>query len=395
MKNKKLNLIIDGNNIFFQSLFIVTANYKTRSKGAAILDTEEEQEMLIRKVATDLSYIIRQFSGLNRIIFTIDSKSWRKNIEIEENEGYKSSREKSTGINWDNLYACIKEFSGILDDFGIISSKLEMAEGDDLLYLWQREFRQQNENSIIVSGDKDLHQLAKLENNVFTIVYMPNSKNRKLILPDGFVNWMDKSDEDVNIFDANTYMNIKENAINKLLNKIPYNEIDNNKFAIEKVFTGDKGDTVPSVYTWENISKSGNKVSHRLTPKRVEKILEVLPENVTIYDLPKYSKEITQVIEKLAKTKNLSVEQIKNKIERNIKLMILNDETIPEDIQENFSKQFDEAMKLPSITNKEFSMNNLLENTRFVKPAKTFQADIFSEINKYADNKNKDNKNLF
>jgi hypothetical protein len=105
-----MNLIIDGNYMFYKTLFI----FGSYTKGGRVLESKTDQEMFIRKIATDMSHAIRTFGNPTRVIFTIDSRSWRKEIEIEEG-GYKSNREKDeTKIDWDSFYKCMNEFGQIL-----------------------------------------------------------------------------------------------------------------------------------------------------------------------------------------------------------------------------------------------------------------------------------------
>ena len=92
------NLILDLSNLAFRSLFI-TGGFGSKK---FTFDNQYELDQFIRKLAIDVSYIIRQ-TNPSRVLFALDSKSWRKNITIEENEGYKAHREKSKFINWDNV----------------------------------------------------------------------------------------------------------------------------------------------------------------------------------------------------------------------------------------------------------------------------------------------------
>jgi 5'-3' exonuclease len=66
-----MNLIIDISNIFYRSLFTVNLGY---NKFGCTFSDDNDVQRLIRKVATDVSYIIRQ-TNASRIIFAFDSKS--------------------------------------------------------------------------------------------------------------------------------------------------------------------------------------------------------------------------------------------------------------------------------------------------------------------------------
>jgi hypothetical protein len=109
--------------MFYRSMFAV-GGYNGPTMFT--FDSQSELDQLMRKVATDITFIIRQLNP-SRVVLTLDSKSWRKNIEIEENEGYKGQREKSEHLNWDNVFAIMNEFAEIAESNGFIYSKIENA----------------------------------------------------------------------------------------------------------------------------------------------------------------------------------------------------------------------------------------------------------------------------
>ena len=66
-------MIIDGNYFLFKTLY-VTAN-----SGSGILSNDQDVEMYMRKLATDLAYQIRMVEGfVDEVVWTLDSRSWRK-----------------------------------------------------------------------------------------------------------------------------------------------------------------------------------------------------------------------------------------------------------------------------------------------------------------------------
>lgn len=384
---KKTNLIIDGNNIFYQSLFVLKYG---KSKTAVLLNTEEEQEMLMRKVATDLAFTIKNFNSASRIIFTMDSQSWRKSIEIEENDGYKSTRKKSTEINWKAFYNCMNNFASIIEKQGIIVSKIDKAEGDDLMYLWNNFFKQKNENCIIVTSDKDMLQLISFDKERFSVVYRPNSLHRKIVVPIGFINWLKNENvEEADLFNPTSFIGKTTDIITNAIEKIPVEELNPNLDIINKVMIGDGGDSVPTIFSWKTKTSSGNLKTNRITPKRVEKILNDIGEDINVLNLPTKYKSITNSIIKITKQKDIKESLIKERLERNIRLVVLDESIIPTEIQEDFLKTAETAMEFPTVANTQFSMQSLLEGTKYVKAATNFQSDIFSGINKYTKNKKK------
>ena len=370
------NIIFDGNYLFHRSMFIINLN----SKGK-LLESEKQQKQFIRKIATDMSYVIRQFGKPKRVIFTIDSKSWRKEIEIIENEGYKSHKEKTSEIDWDNFYRCMDRFGEIIKEKGFIVSKIEKAEGDDLMYLWSQFLLNNKENSVVVTGDRDLFQIVRIKNKNFTVIYNPNTKQRKIYGSKGIVDLIYNQDKYIDLFDSSTYFNNYEFILNGLKNS-ELKEIDTDKFIKIKVLIGDDGDNVPGVFYW----KSKNGKTNRITEKRAENIINYinnkLQKNWSVFDFPKLSNIVSDGI-KLVTKQNVNENILKQKLERNIKLVVLHKDVIPNEIVEKFKLHFKENINSKKINLKEFKMDLLLENTEFFEDKeKTYTSDIFKGLTK-------------
>jgi 5'-3' exonuclease len=372
-----LSLIFDGNYFFYKTLYAFSGY---QSKGKRLLDDKKDQAMFMRKIATDMSHAIRMFGNPNKIVFTIDSHSWRKDVLIEEGS-YKSNREKDetaeSAVNWDIFYKCLHEFGAILDKKGFISSREPRAEGDDLMQLWSNEFYENGEDSVIITGDKDMYQCAKFNGKNFVIVYNPNSKNRKIVAPAEFSKWLKV--EEYNLFDASTFMNNSKDLISEALNAIPLVEIDPAYVIFEKVLVGDGGDTVPSICTWTTTNKNGKVINNKLSEKMAERIYEIVNRTKfisDILDLPSRANEVTTGIVSASK-QNPAASVIKSRLERNLQLVCLDNRIIPADIQASFIKSFESARNkvLPAAN---YDMPYLLGGTDYLAASKTFEADIFS-----------------
>lgn len=398
-----MNLILDGNYWFYKTLHVVKPMAGSRER---FLDKEEHEVAFIKKVATDIAHSIRFFGKPKRIIFTIDGKSWRNDIQIEENEGYKSERDKKDDVNWDRFYELMNEFADIQkENNGWIISKVDRAEGDDLMYLWaKRLLIEKSENSVVVTGDHDMHQIVRINNDNYIVVFNPNSQSRKIYGSTGLSKLIErlknKTEEknvvkDFDIFDPTIYIKKKEDPILNALKKVKYKEIDKRTFLLNKVITGDGGDSVPGLYQWKTTTETGKTINHRITEKRAEKILNYVfkqnpgidKDNFNIYQLPEYYLDITSGIENITKAKNLDPDKIKDKIVRNIKLMVLNRTEIPEYIMKQFLKNFKENIKLPVLKGKKYKKDSLIENTRFLKEddgseGRSFQAGLFGDLDK-------------
>jgi 5'-3' exonuclease len=366
-----MNLIVDGNYLFYKTLFI----FGGYSKGGKVLSSATDQEMFIRKVATDLSHAIRTFGNPSRVIFTVDSRSWRKDVEIEEG-GYKSNREKDESvIDWDAFYKCMNEFAAILKKKGFIVSKEERAEGDDLMYLWADRFFADGQDSVIITGDKDLTQCVKSDGKNFIVVYNPNSKNRKIVAPKGFSEWI--KTEEYDLFDASTFMNRSKDLIAEALSSVTIEEIDADYLIFEKVIIGDAGDAVPPVWTWENKGKT-----YRVTASKASRIYEIMQMSNPIKDvmeLPSRCVEVANGISAACK-QVAPAEAVRSRLERNLTLVYLDKRIIPSDIQQAFSHAYEQEGQAKELSAQKYDMSNILEGTRFISGGRTFEADIFSQF---------------
>lgn len=363
----KLSITFDGNYFFYKTLFA----FGTYSSNKKLLEDAKEQEMFVRKIATDVSHCIRTFGNPDKIVFTIDDSSWRKSIMIEDG-GYKSNRDKDNStIDWDAFYACMNEFAAILESKGFIISKEKTAEGDDLMFLWADAFYKDGIDNVIITGDKDASQCIKYNESNFVAVFNPNSKNRKIIAPTGFKDWL--TDDTVDIFNASSFMNRSKDAINEILNSISIEEIDPVKLIFEKILTGDSGDTVPSVWTWMIKDKN-----YRITPKKANQIIDYVNaikplENVM--NLIDRSEDVAKGILEICK-EIAPADVIKDRLRRNIKLVYLDYAVIPQSIQNDFANSY-EKHKNHNLSASTYDMVNLLKGSRFISQTKSIEADIF------------------
>lgn len=264
-----INILIDGNYIFHKT-FGIFGGYGSKDPGE-VLKTKNDQAMFIRKIATDLCAALRELPTGGRLVFTADSRSWRKDVEIEGG-GYKSKRVKDETVDWSIFFNLLDSFGRQLEKMGFIYSRADGAEGDDLLYFWADYFTTKGQNCIIVSGDKDLHQLARWKGENWTIVWSNNSKNNVVSSPvDWKKNWLEQQ-EQVSIFDMSEAIQPDKSKLKKWIENLVLNEITPRDFIFVKMLIGDDGDDVPGVWNFE---ATPGKIS-RMTPKRAEQLLESL-----------------------------------------------------------------------------------------------------------------------
>jgi 5'-3' exonuclease len=365
-----MNLIFDGHHFFYKTLFA----FGGQSKSKKLLQSKKEQEMFVRKVATDVSHAIRHFEHPDKVVFTLDSRSWRKEIPMGSDEvGYKGDRVRDEGVHWDNFYHSIEEFAQIIQEKGFIVSKEKGAECDDLLYLWSEQFLQDGEDSVIITGDGDMKQCAQYNHKNFVVVFNPNSKSKKLITPQGFGEWIASASSHFDLFDANTFINTNKDIIVSLMSKIEVEELNTHKFLLEKIILGDGGDSIPSIWTW----KKGEK-KYRVTQSKAEMIYADLPLGMPIGDLPLCTGTIALGIEKYCK-QTADVPLLEEHIKRNLQLIYLDKSVIPETIQRDFRATYrifgSQRLKITK-----YDLQTLLSGSKYLSEPKSFSSDFFSNF---------------
>jgi 5'-3' exonuclease len=376
------NAVFDVSNMFYRSLFIVSGY-----KNSFTFDSQSELDQLMRKVSMDITQVIRQVNP-SRALFTIDSKSWRKDISIDENDGYKAQRTKASHINWTNVYKIMDEFSSILKTQGFIVSKFDRAEADDLIALWKEELLKQDQHVIIVSADEDVRQLVdSVENNgktYFSVVFNPftqgKNASKRLFVPKNFAEWL-KDTESGDIFDRSIDVD-KEDLLKMAEDpKIRVEIVNGIDVVLYKIFCGDDGDNVPAIYTWLN--DKGREV--RITNSKYKEITENL--GITNpWELPKKSDLIKEQL-KIISGKEPSF-TVSERIQRQMKLVLLDSKMFPTDIVSSFNKNAPEELGKPHIRPQSCNMVSLLEGTRYVSTDGSYkrnsgkESSIFGDLDK-------------
>lgn len=376
-----INVLIDGNYIFHKT-FGVFGGYGNKNP-EDILGSENEQSMFIRKISTDLCASLRSIPTGGKLVFTADSRSWRKDVEIEGG-GYKSNRVKDEEVDWTVFFHLLESFGNHLEKMGFIFSKVTGAEGDDLLYFWADYLNTKGQNCIILSGDKDMHQLARWKNDSWTIVWNANSKKNTLSVPQGWMDrWLNKKEEP-SIFEMSSVMDPDKEKMKEFVQKNEVSEINPRDFIFIKMLIGDKGDAVPGI--WES-DLNGKAI--RVTPKKAETILGSLQETrwketpfaeliqdeefldwISGYSL-RLIKEIDNTENRLKASENLK---------RNYKLMWLDKTVIPMDV---ITRSVEELRRGVSLPKKSITLDRvkILEGTTWVaKSSAPSQFDPFKNF---------------
>ena len=220
----------------------------------------------------------------------------------------------------------------------IIFSKAEGAEGDDLLMYWSDHFNEAGENCIIITGDKDLHQLAKISNKSWTTIWNNNSKKNVISVPKGWKDdWLDKN-ESIDIFNMASAISPEKERFKDFLKKVQIEEIESRPFIFNKILIGDKGDSVPSVWSY---TKDNNKIVN-FTQKKAEAVYDAFLESewsdksfsylLNSEDSENFLDWLSGIVIRTSKGVDSTENRVKVKsnIIRNFKLMWLDRSMIPD-----------------------------------------------------------------
>ena len=368
-KTGRHTFVIDGNYFLFRTLYVLPR----RGKSKEMLGTQDDTNAFMKKLATDFAYQVRLFEGLiDKIVWTQDSRSWRKDFYPEAD--YKGNRKQDSSINWENFSKVTEDFISLISKSGVIISKVDGAEGDDLMYAWNTESLANDKSVIMFTGDRDLVQLVNrsVSNNTHTILFSPAHK--RLYTYQGFTEWMDSQEdqETTDIFDLMKVSVSPENQAKKLLQtlikkkKVNIVEVDPEEFRFRKVLTGDAGDNVPPAY-W-HVSKNRR---YGVSEKKATEIISEFKEkhgilsHMYLYN-DEYITDLANILIRVMKAKHMSREQIITNLKSNVNLMVLAAESIPEGILDEMFRSVESKMNHNALELKRVStMKSLLENTPY------------------------------
>jgi 5'-3' exonuclease len=349
-----INIAIDGNHHFHKT-FGVFAGYGNMDPGK-VLKEKSEQAAFIRKVSTDLCASLKMLPQGGRMVFTADSRSWRKDVEIE-NGGYKSGRVKDETTDWTIFFELMAAFGEQLEKMGFIFSRVDGAEGDDLLMFWSDYFNLNGENCLIIRGDYDMHQLARKNDKAWTAVWNTNSKKNMLSVHQKWEElWLNKNESvGMSIFNMSSAISPEKDKFKEFLKKVKIEEIDSYAFIFHKVLIGDDGDSVPSVWDYAVKNKDGEDKIVRFTDSKAKKVYAALVESEWMgipFDVLVKNNEFLNWISGLVlrTTKDVDATDNRKKValnfERNLILMWLNYKVIPPFVIKGASQEILRGMEM-------------------------------------------------
>lgn len=189
-----MNIIFDGNFLCWKGASI-WSQYHAGKDIAEVLRDKDNQQQLLRKFVIDMCGTISQrFPVVTRVVVVFDSvRSWRYNFH----DDYKYALTRVANPWKDEFVRTMNEFEELLAKKGIITSRIDGAEGDDLMYFWSLYFDQVlNEPCICITADSDMRQIITPNVSLFN----NNSKNLKCYThADNERFWRDHFDIDVEV----------------------------------------------------------------------------------------------------------------------------------------------------------------------------------------------------
>tara|TARA_R100000951_G_scaffold90833_1_gene79160 strand:+ start:3790 stop:5025 length:1236 start_codon:yes stop_codon:yes gene_type:complete len=373
-KTGRHTFVIDGNYFLFRTLYVLPR----KSKKAEMLGTEEDTKVFMRKLATDFAYQIRLFEGLiDKVVWTQDSRSWRKDFYPEAE--YKGNRKQDSSINWANFSKVTEEFTQLLIKQGVIYSKVDGAEGDDLMYAWNTECLANDKSVIMFTGDRDLVQLVNksTNNNTHTILFSPAHK--KLYTYQGFSEWLTSEEKETSndLFDVLKVSSSPESQSKKLLSsiiskkKVSVVEVDPEEFRFRKVLTGDSGDNVPPAYWYVSKPKNGKSRRYGVSESKATAIIAEFKEkhgslsHMYLYE-DGYITDLANILIRHMKAKHMSREQIISNLKSNVNLMVLSSHTIPEGILDEMFQSVESTININELALPNIStMKKIVGGTKY------------------------------
>ena len=379
----KLTLLIDGNYFLFRSFYVLP---KTSGKA---LDTKKEMDIFVRKLAIDFTSEMRKFRNIvDQVVFTVDSKSWRKDFYPEAE--YKANRSESSSVNWDNFHKVSEEFKNILKKKGVILHKVNGAEGDDLVFAWSVNCNLRGKSTIVFSGDKDLIQLVNKNSSTESFTLWYANANKRLVAYEGFIDWLKREDSDVmDIFSMQKSISgdsMLKSQLKQIIaeSKLQVEEVNAGDFGFKKVLTGDSGDNVKPVYYYTDINKNDQKRTYGVSEKKAENILLEFEKKYGkfkveyLYD-ESYQRHICNLLIKNMSATRMTYEQIHRNLQDNTSLVILHQKSIPEAIYNQLFEHV-EGMEDKFIANFDLiaTKEEFLKDTDYIdENFKSISSDFF------------------
>lgn len=375
----KYTLIFDG-NFWLHKTYFIGQKIKTGKPFNFIDEPEADKNLLLWKLAVDFAAEIKRFEGVvNRIVYTVDSSSWRKTLLDSQ---YKANRVKSASINWNGIYEVHDEFIKALEKIGVVVSRTKGAEADDLIFAWSSHLNQIGQNAVIISGDNDLLQLVNMDHSSSANTIYYNKFDKNIHVFPKFQQWLavDEHQTTNDIFNlpidllSNTKQNLRDIIKG---NKMKSHEVNVMEFLFRKILVGDAGDNVPPLHTTIKETKRGP-ITYRVTDKHVNEIMSEFKTdkifiNQSHFFTDDFIQQICEIATRVIKI-DKPIEDVISRWKTNRDLVYLHKNCIPAEVTSLMFDSIDSANKraltagdLHVILDKE----KILLGTTYTKEKKT------------------------
>lgn len=179
---KNLNLLFDGNFLIHKAFGIWSLYYQDRKVSpeenekriAEALKDKEKRQVFMRKIIIDFCATVNRFNSddIKTVTVVLDSHSWRYLLYND----YKYALTRVSPDYYSDFCSMIDEVERLFRKKGVIVSRVDGAEGDDLLFAWNTYYANiLGENLVIITGDSDIRQIIGSNTSVFN----NNSKTLK------------------------------------------------------------------------------------------------------------------------------------------------------------------------------------------------------------------------
>lgn len=322
----KTALLIDGNYLLNKDVF-------------TLFNLKSLHQDLYTLLKMDVEKLIKMYP-FDKIYFISDSKAgyWRRQFYSE----YKTGRVYDDKIDWEWVYNEYNNFVKELSENPKIEMyKIDFAEGDDIMAYIINKNNELGYSNMLINSDSDLYQLLRFDLSKDYINFSYNYKfsDEKIYFPENYnVFLSEKKRSAKNMLFDMTQDDEFIDFIIELILKTKTKEISNEEVLFVKLISGDKSDNISSVY--EKVGKTGKSMGIGKTG--AETIYKLYKEtyNETIdFDSDDFIEKASQIVSYSKKIDNIEIEDIKNNIKRNRKLIKLTENYLPNYLLETLNEK--------------------------------------------------------
>jgi len=316
----KLDILIDGNYLLQKSVRILHKN--------KILTSE-----LYNVIERDYG-ILTKIYPFDKIYFISDSfKNWRKEYFTE----YKGTRKKDEKIDWNFVY---KEFDNLKEYLktkrNCSQFQVENLEGDDIISYAVKQLNDKGHSTFIMSNDSDLFQLINydLDKRYMNIMYNYKMTDDRVFVPEHYKIFT-KHVRDTyvdDIFEDNNEIEFLE-FMDEFIRKRKVSYINSELELFVKIM-GHNKDNIKSIYMRgdRGIGRNGIEKVYSLYKETYPEIIDFNSDN--------FKKRLLDHVKLYKRLRDSSMDSsINERLERNLTLVKLDENSMPEYLYNNMKRE--------------------------------------------------------